>query len=338
MDAPATDASLKNVPTIDAILPVIQSNTKLFLSGPYGSGKTELAVQRLQWLLLQERVRGNDILVLVPQRITGQPYQQALRGGAMPNGSPARITTVAGLAREAVGLYWPLLSTTAGFHDPRKEPTFLNLETSQYHMERLVMDAIAQGEFDGIRVEKNRIITQVLDNLNKTALHGFTIDEAYARLELSVPFGETRTGQLNALRSARTISHHFRQLCLNGSLIDFSLLIDLFYRHALNNEWSRTHLFRSHRHIIFDNVEEANAVAHDLIAAWIPFLDSALIVMDEDAGYRAILGADPVGSARLADACSRTIRLTATPNLSPALQATAHRVEQAIRGHNRPAK
>ena len=134
---------------LDDILPVIQSSTKLFLSGPFGSGKTELAVQRLQWLLAQERMRGNDILILVPQRITGQPYQRALRGGAMPNGSPARITTVAGLARDAVGLYWPLLSTTVGFRDPRKEPTFLNLETSQYHMERLVVDAIGQGEFDG---------------------------------------------------------------------------------------------------------------------------------------------------------------------------------------------
>ena len=264
------------------------------------------------------------------------PYQHALRGAAMPTGSPARVTTVAGLARDAVTLYWPLLSTTVGFRDARKEPTFLNLETSQYHMERLVLDAIAQGEFDGIRVEKNRIITQVLDNLNKTALHGFTIDEAYARLELSVPLGETRTGQLNALRSARAISHQFRQLCLNESLIDFSLLIELFYRHALNNEWSRTHLFRSHRHIIFDNVEEANAVAHDLVAAWMPNLDSALIVMDEDAGYRAILGADPVRAEQLAEVCDQRISLKETPNLSPALHATALRVERAIRRRNQP--
>ena len=320
---------------MDAILPVIQSNTKLFLSGPYGSGKTEYAIERLRWLLARERVRGDDILILVPQRTSAKPYKHYLRGAAMPKGSPPRITTVAGLARDAATLYWPLLSTTVGFRDPRKEPTFLNLETSQYHMERLVMDAIAQGEFDGIRVEKNRIITQVLDNLNKSSLHGFTIDEGYTRLELSVPLGETRTGQLNALRAARAISHKFRQLCLDESLIDFSLLIDLFYRHALSNEWSRTHLFRSHRHIIFDNIEEANAVAHDLIDAWMPELDSALLIMDEDAGYRAILGADPIRAAHLADTCEQQLSLTETPSLSPSLLATAHRVEHAIRKRNR---
>ena len=320
---------------MDAILPVIQSNTKLFLSGPFGSGKTELAVQRLQWLLGRERARGNDILVLLPQRTTAQPYYAAIRGASTPAGSPPRIATVAGIARESVALYWPLLSSTTGFADPRKEPTFLNFETAQYHMERLVAEAIARDEFDALRVDKNRIIIQILENLNMTALHGFSIDETYGRLELSVPLGETRTGQLNALRSARAISHHFRALCLQGSLIDFSLMIELFYRHALNNEWSRTHLFRSHRHIIFDNVEEANAVAHDFVAAWMPHLDSALIVMDEDAAYRSMLGADPDHASQLAAHCSQSLRLTNTPNLSPTLQATALRVERAIQGRNR---
>jgi hypothetical protein len=124
-------------------------------------------------------------------------------------------------------------------------------------------------------------------------------------------------------------------LCLDQSLIDFSLLIDLFYRHALNNDWSRTHLFRSHRHIIFDNVEEANAVAHDLVAAWMPQLESALIIMDEDAGYRAILGADPVRAAQLADVCDERVRLPATLHLSPALQNAARRVEEIIRRRGR---
>src|SRR5687767_2839548 len=98
-------ANLMNREPMDAILPAINAMNKLFLSGPFGSGKTELAVQRLQWLLSRERMRGDDILVLVPQRIAGQAYQRALRGTRMPGGSPPRITTVAGLARDAVGLY-----------------------------------------------------------------------------------------------------------------------------------------------------------------------------------------------------------------------------------------
>ncbi|MCB0092607.1 MAG: hypothetical protein KDE54_32190, partial [Caldilineaceae bacterium] len=242
----------------------IESHAKLYLTGPFGAGKTTLAIQRIQWLLRQERTRGDQILVLVPQRTLAQPYYDALRGPGSPPGSPVHITTLAGLARNALTLYWPLLASAAEFSDPTREPTFLNLETSQYHMARFVDSAIAQADFDGIRIERSRVISQVLDNLNKTALNGFTIDEAYERLELAVPGGEQRTARLNALRAARRISHEFRQLCLDETLIDFSLQIELFNRHVLTNEWSRTHLFRTHRHLIFDNSEEDTVTAHNL--------------------------------------------------------------------------
>ncbi len=101
--------------------------TKVYLHGPFGAGKTTAALERIRWLLGQERVRGDEILVLVPQRTLAHPYEQALRGPDMPPGPPVRITTFAGLARAAVALYWPLLAEEAGFADPHREPTFLNL-------------------------------------------------------------------------------------------------------------------------------------------------------------------------------------------------------------------
>ncbi|GIV77463.1 MAG: hypothetical protein KatS3mg050_1857 [Litorilinea sp.] len=314
------------------IVPVIQSANKLFLSGPFGSGKTTLAIQRIQWLLRQERVRGDDILVLVPQRTLAQPYYQALRQAHIPPGPPVRVTTLAGLARASVELYWPLLAGEAGFADPRREPTFLDLETSQHHMARFIDAALEQGDFDGVRVERNRIISQVLDNLNKAALHGFSIDEAYDRLELAVPGGDQRTARLNALRAARRISHQFRQLCLEATLIDFSLQIVLFNRHVLTNPWSRTHLFRSHQHLIFDNVEEDTAAAHHLVQEWLPFLETALLISDSDGGYRFFLGADPQGAARLADHCPEQITLHESYVMSPALERLAGQVEQVLRG------
>lgn len=321
-----------------SILPAIQSATKLFLTGPYGSGKTEAGVERLRWLLRQERVRGDDILILVPQRTLGEPYRQALRGARAPIGAPVTITTVARLAGDAVELYWPLLAPHAGFTDPHKEPTFLNLETAQYHMDALVEKSLATGEFDAMRVVRSRIISQVLDNLNKSALHGFTIDETYARLELAVPPGELRTGQINALRAARRISHEFRELCLTRSLIDFSLRIELFNRHILANEsgslWARTHLLRRHRHLIFDNLEEDTATAHDLVAAWLPHLDSALLIHDEDAGFRVILGADPQSAQQLAAQCRQTLRLQSAP--PPAIRAATDAVTHAVRTRGQP--
>ncbi|MEZ4674501.1 MAG: AAA family ATPase [Caldilineaceae bacterium] len=314
----------------ELILPLIHTNNKLFLTGPFGSGKTTLAIERIRWLLAQERVRGDDILVLTPQRTLAEPFYTALRSATMPSGAPVRVTTLAGLARQAVELYWPLLATVADFADARREPTFLNLETSQYHMARFVDAAIERGEFDGIRIEHNRVVSQVLDNLNKAALQGFTIDEAYARLELAVPTGEQRTARLNALQAARRISHEFRALCQEKTLLDYSLQIELFMRQVLTNEWSRVHLFRSHRHIVFDNVEEDTASAHQLLLQWLPQLDSALLCADTDAGFRIFLGADPQGIPKLRAACNAYLFLEESHIMQPALLQLTQRVEQTL--------
>jgi hypothetical protein len=241
-----------------------------------------------------------------------------------------RITTFAGLAREAVQLYWPLMAEPAGFADPAKEPTFLNLETAQFHMTQFVEIAFEQGRFDAIRVQPQRVVSQVLDNLNKAALHGFTIEQAYNRLELGVPQGQSMAARINVLSAARDISEQYRTLCLRDSLVDFSLWITLFREQALVNPWSRAHLFRSHQHLIFDNAEEDTYAAHSLVRQWLPHLKSALILVDEDAGYRLFLGADPAGAASLAQSCDHRARLPHSHITPPALDQVIRQVQSVI--------
>lgn len=313
---------------------VLQANT-LFLSGPFGSGKTTAAIERIQWLLRQERVRGDQILVLVPQRTLGQPYQEALHRPEVPAGALVQVTTVATLARSSVALYWPLAARSAGFAEPRREPTFLNLETTQYHMAGLVEKAAQQAEFDAVRLQRGRIVSQVLDNLNKAALHGFTIDEAYARLENTVPPGEHMTARLNVLRTARRISQAFREMCLRESLVDYSLQMQIFLQEILENEWCRTHLFRSFRHLVFDNAEEETFAAQELVRRWLPHLDSALILVDEDGGYRAFLGADPQNADRLARFTDSRARLPGSRSMAPGLSSMIGRINRAIPGGRR---
>jgi hypothetical protein len=310
-------------------------NRKCFLTGPFGAGKTTAAIAHLRQLLRRERVRGDDILVLLPQRSLAAPYHEALRSADLPAGPFVRVTTFASLARQAVELYWPLLAPVAGFVDPAREPTFLTLETSQYYMGPLVEAAIEEGAFDAVRVERPRIVSQVLDNLNKAALHGLSIDEAYERLELAVPPGEQRTARLNALRAARRISHQFRQRCLQETLLDFSLQVQLFNEHVLTNPWSRTHLFRTHRHLIYDNAEEDTFSAHRLIGEWLPQLESALIIVDSDAGYRTFLGADPVGVETLRRLCEEEIVFERSHVMPPALAHLSQRIDALFDGRRR---
>ena len=250
------------------ILPALENSEKIFLSGPFGSGKSTQAIARVRWLLAQERIRGDDLLVLAPQRTLAQPYYDALRSASMPPGSQPHVTTLASLIRNAVELYWPLIKDDAGFADTQREPTFLTLETSQYHMARFVDGALGRGELDGVRIERNRVISQVLDNLNKAALNQMSIEQSYQRLELAVPPGEQLVARLNALRAALRVSEEFRQLCLQETLLDFSLQVQIFNEQILEKEWSRTHLHRRYRHLIYDNIEEDTWTAHRFVQGW----------------------------------------------------------------------
>ena len=301
------------------ILPIIRSTDKVFLSGPFGSGKTQLAIERIAWLLRQERIRGDDLLVLVPQRTLAARYYASLSQTSLPPGPPVRITTLAGIARSAVQLYWPLVAEQSGFDNPAAEPTFLNLETSQYHMAQFVERAVHEGEFDGVHVERSRIVSQVLDNMNKASLNGLTIEEVYRRLELAVPAGDQYTARINALRAAQRISHLFRQLCIASRFVDFSLLISMFNNAVLTNSWSRTHLFRSCHHLIFDNAEEDTHSAHQLVIEWMPYLDSSLIIADDDGGYRVFLGAAPQNLKKLRDCSAQQFALEGSYVSSAAL-------------------
>lgn len=310
---------------------ILQSNT-LFLSGPFGAGKTTAAIERVLWLLRQERVRGDQILVLVPQRSLRQPYQEALRSSELPAGTLVHVTTAASLARSSVALYWPLAAREAGFTDPHREPTFLNLETTQYHMAGLVERAAQQGEFDAIRLQRSRIVSQVLDNLNKAALHGFSLEETYSRLESTIPPGEKMVARLNVLRTGRRISQEFRQLCLQESLVDYSLQMQIFLQVILENKWCRTHLFRSFRHLIFDNAEEETYAAQELVRRWLPQLESALIVCEEDGGYRAFLGADSRNAERMVRYTEKRIQLRRSFVAASGCSALTGRINRAVKG------
>lgn len=318
---------LFSIPSAD--LAKIHSRAHTFVRGPFGAGKTSLAIERVRWLLRQERVRGDDILVLVPQPINARAFTQALSGSEAPPGPPVEVNTFATIARNAVELYWPLIAPRAGFDDPNREPTFLNVEMAQYHLGRLVDESVARQEFSGIVIRRNRIVVQMLNNFSRAALYNFSIDEVYDRLIAAL--GErTDAGQINALQSARRISHAFRDFCRRESLLDFSLQVEVFQRHVLTHDWSRTHLLRSRRHLIADNMEEESPAGHRLIGEWAAQLDSLLICVDDDGGYRTTLGADPEGANELASLCREQIVLTASQQISPGMERVVNAFNAAL--------
>jgi hypothetical protein len=277
--------------------------SRVFLEGPAGAGKTTAAVQRLL-RLLKDGVPGGSILVIVPQRTLAAPYSTALRRSRLRAGGLPSIQTAGGLARRMVELFWPLAAGPAGFADPDRPPTFLTLETAQYHMACLVRPLLDDGYFESITIDRNRLYSQIIDNLNKAAVVGFPHSEIGQRLTAAWNGDPT---QARVYVDAQQCANLFREHCLAHNLLDFSLQVEVFWRHLWPLPICCDHLTQTYRHLIVDNVEEDTPFAHDLLRDWLPATESALLNYDQDAGYRQFLGAAPASGYALRALCDQTM-------------------------------
>lgn len=266
----------------------------LFLRGTAGTGKTTAALHRLR-RLLTERADEN-LLILLPQRVMGSSLRRGLEESAAYNPIKVNLTTMNSIARRMVGLFWPIIGSRAGFARPYAPPQFLTLETAQYSMGEIVNPMLAAGAFSSVSLPKHRLFSQILDSVNKSALIGFPLGEICARLS-SAWTGSP--AQLNVYQDVQTAASAFREFCLENNLLDYSLQVELFRHFVWEEELCQRFLKSSYQHLVYDNIEEDPPYVHDIISEWLPGFQSALLIFDENAGYRRILGADPASALRL---------------------------------------
>jgi hypothetical protein len=306
----------------------------IFLEGPAGCGKTTTGVERLA-RLLESGVRGDSLLVLVPQRALGKPYYDVLHTPGLAAGGLPDVVTIGGLARRMVELFWPLAAEKAGFAHPEAPPTFLTLETAQYYMAHLVRPKLAEGFFETVVIDRNRLYSQIIDNLNKAALNDFDHTEIGERLK-SAWVGEI--SQLRVYDDAQQCANIFRQYCLEHNLLDFSLQVEIFYRLLWQAEpLCQQYLKRTYHHLIADNIEENPPVAHQILQDWLPDFDSALLIFDQQAGYRVFLGADPGQASELRRFCERQVLFSESFITNPSLKSLEEALQRVLQPEKNPA-
>lgn len=278
-------------------------DTRLFVSGSAGTGKTTTGIERLRYLL-EQGVSADSILMLTPQRTMQEPYLDLLFSPERHAGGEVTSATIGGLAKRMCDLFWPMAVESAGFKNPDQPPAFLTLETAQYYMAYLVRPLLEQGYFQSLTIDRNRLYSQILDNLNKAAIVGFPYTEIGSRMDAAW-FGDP--GQRRIYQDAQECATLFREFCLNHNLLDFSLQLEIFANILWPQEQVQYFLKQTYRHLIYDNVEEDAPRAHDIIGEWLPDLDSALLIYDTNAGYRYFLGGDAVTGHVLSEACDERI-------------------------------
>ena len=307
---------------------------KLFVCGAAGTGKTTAGVERMRYLLAQG-VPADTILMLTPQRTLQEPYLDLLYSPERRAGGEVTSATIGGLAKRMCDLFWPIAAEAAGFKNPELPPIFLTLETAQYYMAYLVRPLLEEkGYFQSLTINRNRLYSQILDNLNKAAVVGFSYREIGSRLD-SAWFGDP--AQRHIYTEAQECATRFREYCLNHNLLDFSLQLEIFTDILWRQEQVRAYLSHTYRHLIYDNVEEDHPRAHDLIGEWLADFNSALLIYDNDAGYRSFLGGDAVTGAALSAGCDEIVEFNGSFVSSEDLAQLSNALVSAIRNENIPS-
>ncbi len=256
--------------------------------------------------LLDGGVRGDHVLVLLPQR-DGRGLYETPADGPQAGARP-QVDTYYSLTSRLVRLFWPVAAGEAGFAQPRQAPVQLTYETAQYVMGQVVEPLLRQGYFEGLTLRPQRILSQLLDNLNKAAVNGYDIAEVAERLRCAW------TGERDRLiyyEQAQTCVERFRAHCLQHNLLDVSLALEVFRKHLVPRGVVAEYLDNRFRHLLVEGVEETVPVAQDFVRHRLESecTDSAFLVYRRDGGYRVFLGVDPDGAMSLRDCCSTVLSI-----------------------------
>ena len=293
-----------------------------FLAGPLVAGQRQALIERLR-VLLAAGVPGYAILVLLPDRATARRFRQAVDRLDLGPYSTVDLQTYYGLASRLVRLFWPLVAGKAGFAAPARPPVFLNYEAAQYLMGQVVEPLLAEGYFEGLYLRPQRILSQLLDNLNKAAVADFALAEVAPRLSRAWAGEEQR---LRVYEQVQTCIDRYRSHCLRHGLLDASLVFEICHRHLIAQEEFWRYFTERYHHLLVDSAEELVPVAGDLVGRLLPQCNSALLGGDAQAGFRIFLGVDAPGAAELQQQCKETIAVVPEACASRDMVAFADRI------------
>lgn len=305
-----------------------------FWRGVVGTGKSTALRERLL-RLLEQGEPAYTLLILVAEPEHADAYETVVRESAVGPYADLTITTFNHLAMDMATLFWPLVAADSGFSRPYQPPTMLSYDLAQLLMWRFVNQDLSTGAFADLRLRPQQIVSQILDTLNRAALNGLTLPEAIER-QMTTWGGEQ--DRLRHLQDAGRIADAFRAYCLEHSLLDLSLTIDVFNRQLVHRPEFHRYFSERYRHLLVDNLEEQTPAGQQFVESMIPLTETTALVYDEGGGYKRFMAADPAGAARFQNRCQAVYRFEESFQTSPALAGLSHVVENYLQRTALPQK
>lgn len=203
------------------------------------------------------------------------------------------------------------------FKGNSSDPVFLSLETAQYCMARIVDPLMDRGFFQAVKIDRNRLYSQIIDNLNKSSINGLALNDISRRLQTSIP-DPALLG--SAFHQVQECALHFRTFCLENNLVDYSLLIEIAREYLFAEKLPLDYLFTRFKVLIADNIEEDTPFAHSFFRQGLGSFSSTTLVYDQNGGFRTFLGADAENAYGIKPLCEYRVVLHETIDQNDSIQ------------------
>ncbi len=274
------------------------------------------------------------MLILVAEPEHEMPFLEAIHSSRQGPYTELQITTYNNMARQMLTLFWPLVARQAGFERAYQPPSYLSYDLAQLLMWQIVTPMIEEGAFDDLRLRPQQIVSQILDTLNRAALNGLTLDQAFER-QLSTWAGESE--RLRHMHNAAAAAGQFRQACLNRNLLDLSLIVQVFDTQLVQHPEFRNYFSERYRHLIVDNVEEQTPAGQNFVARLMNSAQTTSIAYDAGGGYKRFLAADPIGARQFWSRTSFVFEFEESFLTTTSLSNLANQAENFLMSTNKPS-
>lgn len=312
---------------------ILADKTSFWL-GAAGTGKTTALQGRLLHLL-ESGEPAYTLLVLVAELSHQADYLDAVHQSGLGPYADLKITTYNRMAQDMVTLFWPLVARSAGFARPFQPPTVLSYDLAQLLMWYTIIPLLADGAFSDLRLRPQQIVSQLLDTLNRAALNGLSLDEAIQR-QIITWTGEPE--RVRHLHDAETAVRKFRNVCLDNSLLDLSLVVEVFDTQLVKHPEFRRYFEERFRHLLIDNVEEQTPAGQNFITNLMDYTQTTTLVYDAGGGYKRFMAADPLGANKFRAWCDLAFDFEHSFVTTPALTAVSNLIENELMHTTKPIK
>ncbi len=300
--------------------------TVSFWTGTAGTGKTTALKQKLVDLL-EAGEPAYTILVLVAEPAHRETFFAAARASQLGTVADLKVNNYIGLGREFVRLFWPLVARKAGFATAVRPPTYLGYDLAQLLMWEIVTPMLEQGHFADLRLRPQQIVSQLLDNLNRSALNNLTITAGIER-QINSWVGEVE--HIRHLRDAGQAANTFRQRCHANNLLDLSLTVEVFNKHVVEHPEFSRYFQERFRHMLVDNLEEQTAAGQNFVRRLMGQTVSTTLVFDQGGGYKTFMAADPNAAEKFRKKSQQTVEFTENFVDKAGLAQIANEVDQYL--------